>query len=99
MVLVAGGDSNSGVLADAELYDIGLGFVRPDWQPQIAIVTSPLISGSSLIHIGSRFQGISQASNGSFQDSSTNYPFVQLRDIDSSQVAFLTVDPIGGWSD
>ena len=48
---------------------------------------------------GSRFQGISQASGGNFQDSSTNYPVVQLRDIDNSQVAFLPVDPIAGWSD
>jgi hypothetical protein len=48
---------------------------------------------------GSRFQGISQASGGNFQDSSTNYPVVQLRAIDNSQVAFLPVDPIAGWSD
>ena len=83
----------------AELYDIGLGFVRPDWQPQIATATSPLISGSSLTLTGSRFQGISQASGGNFQDSSTNYPVVQLRNIDNSQVAFLPVDPTAGWSD
>ena len=55
--------------------------------------------GSSLILTGSRFQGISQASGGNFQDSSTNYPVVQLRAIDNSQVAFLPVDPIAGWSD
>ena len=47
---------------------------------------------------GSRFKGISQASGGNFQDSSTNYPVVQLRDIDNSQVAFLPVDPTTGWS-
>jgi hypothetical protein len=62
-------------------------------------VTSPLISGSSLTLIGSRFQGISQASGGTFQDSSTNYPLVQLRNIDNSQVAFVSVHPIVGWSD
>src|SRR5439155_20136570 len=39
------------------------------------------------------------ASGGNFQDSSTNYPIVQLRDIDNSQVTFLPVDPIAGWSD
>ena len=48
---------------------------------------------------GSRFKGTSQASGGNFQDSSTNYPIVQLRDIDNSQVAFLPVDPTAGWSD
>src|SRR5205823_4218892 len=97
-VLVAGG-FNGGYLTSAELYDIGLGFMRPDWQPQITTATSPLVLGSSLILTGSRFQGISQASGGNFQDSSTNYPVVQLRAIDSSQIAFLPVDPIVGWSD
>jgi hypothetical protein len=99
-VLVAGGFNNtSHYLDSAELYDIGLGFMRPDWQPQIATATSSLITGSSLILTGSRFQGISEASSGNGQDSSTNYPVVQLRAIDNSQVAFLPVDPIAGWSD
>ena len=98
-VLVAGGLYGSGYLRSAELYDVGLGFVRPDWQPQIATATSPLVLGTSLVLTGSRFQGISQASGGNVQDSSTNYPVVQLRAIDNSQVAFLPVDPIAGWSD
>ena len=62
-VLVAGG-YNGGPLSSAELYDIGLGFMRPDWQPQITTATSPLVLGSSLMLTGSRFQGISQASGG-----------------------------------
>ena len=73
--------------------------MRPDWQPQIATATSPLVLGSSLMLTGSRFNGISQASGGNFQDSSTNYPVVQLRDIDNSQVVFLPVDSTAGWSD
>ena len=94
-VLVEGGRGNGNViLASAELYNIGLGFIRPDWQPQIGTATSPLVLGSSLMLTGSRFKGISQASGGNVQDSSTNYPVVQLRDIDNSQVAFLPVDPI-----
>ncbi|PYU18576.1 MAG: hypothetical protein DMG30_27290, partial [Acidobacteria bacterium] len=97
-VLVAGGyNGDGGALASAELYDIGLGFVSPDWQPQIATVTR--ISGSRLTLTGSRFQGVSQASGGNYQDSSTNYPLVQLRNIDNSQVAFVLVDPTAGWSD
>jgi uncharacterized delta-60 repeat protein len=93
-VLVAGGDAS----ASAEVYNVGLGFL-PAWQPQIATATSPLITGSRLTLTGLRFQGISQASGGNFQDSSTNYPVVQLRNIDNSQVAFLPVDPTAGWSD
>ena len=96
-ILIAGGSNNGGASASAELYDVGLGFVRPDWQPQIATVT--FISGNRLTLAGSRFQGISQASGGNYQDSSTNYPLVQLRAIDNSQVAFLPVDPTAGWSD
>ena len=56
-VLVAGGDNQRRHLTSAELYDVGLGFVRPDWQPQIATATSPLALGSSLMLTGSRFQG------------------------------------------
>ena len=97
-VLVAGG-SDGGYLSSAELYDTGLGFVRTDWQPQIATAISPLELGSSLMLTGSLFQGISQASGGNFQDSSTNYPVVQLRSIENSQIAVLPVDPIAGWSD
>src|SRR5205823_48343 len=97
-VLVAGG-SDGGYLSSAELYDTGLGFVRPHWQPQIATAISPLELGSSLMLAGSLFQGISQASGGNFQDSSTNYPVVQLRSVDNSQIAVLPVDPIAGWSD
>jgi hypothetical protein len=48
----------------------------PDWQPQITTMTSPLITGTSFVLTGSRFQGISQASGGNLQDSSANYPVV-----------------------
>ena len=97
--VLATGGINGNYLSSAELYDVGFGFIRPDWQPQIATATSPLTTGSSLMLTGSRFQGISQASGGNTQDSSTNYPVVQLRAIDNSQVAFLPVDPTAGWSD
>jgi hypothetical protein len=48
---------------------------------------------------GVRFKGISQASGGTGQDSSSNYPVVQLRALGNEQVAFLDVDPTSGWSD
>jgi hypothetical protein len=98
-VLVEGGfDGNLNVAIGAELYDTGLGF-RPDWQPQIETVTSPLPLGGSLIVTGLQFKGISQASSGSFQDSSANYPIVQLRSLGSGYLVFVPVDPVGGWSD
>jgi large repetitive protein len=96
-VLVAAGN-NVGPRAGAELYDVGLGF-SSDWQPNIATATLRHTSGNRLFLTGSRFQGISQASGGNFQDSSSNYPIVQLRSLDSSRVVFLLVDPFDGWSD
>ena len=97
-VLVAAGFVSSGSLPSAELYDVGLGF-NSAWQPQIATAPSILSSSHRLMLTGSFFQGISQASGGNYQDSSSNYPVVQLRRLDSSQVAYLVVDPTAGWSD
>src|SRR5207249_2170430 len=58
----------------AELYDVGLGF-EEDWQPQITRVTPiPALGNPHLLLRGSRFEGISQASGGNTQDSSSNYP-------------------------
>ncbi len=79
-----------------EVYDEGLGFSN-DWQPLIDTVT--MTQRYRLQLTGARFQGISEASGGSYQDSSSNYPVVQLRSIDNSQITFLLVDPLRGWSD
>jgi hypothetical protein len=98
-VLVAAGLENSGIgLRSAELYDLGLGF-SSDWQPNIATATLRPRSGNRLFLTGSLFQGISQASGGTARDSSSNYPIVQLRSLDSSQAVFLLANPVGGWSD
>ena len=97
-VLMAGGWASGNPTASATFYDVGLGF-NSAWQPQITTVTPLLALGGKLRLTGSRFQGISQASAGNSQDSSTNYPVVQLRSIDNSQIAFLPVNPLFGWSD
>ncbi len=81
--------------SSAELYDVGLGF-NSAWQPQIA---SAFFNQDVVALTGSRFQGVSEASSGNAQNSSSNYPVVQLRSLDSGQVAFLPVDPMSGWSD
>ena len=95
-VLASGGiDVNFGSIASAELYDVGLG-VSNAWKPRITTLAK---AGNRLQVTGSHFQGISQASGGNTQDSSSNYPIVQLRSLDNSQVTFLPVDPLMGWSD
>jgi hypothetical protein len=88
-VLVVGGTSYGYPVFDsAELYDVGLGYSN-SWQPQIATVTSPLNLGSNLVITGSQFRGIAEGSSGNSQDSSTDYPLVQLRRLDNEQTVFL----------
>jgi hypothetical protein len=98
-VLTAGGWGPGGVLNSAELYDRGLGFLDA-WRPVLTNVTSPLLLGNPLSASGSRFQGISETSGGNtYQNSSTNYPLMQLRRLDNEQMRFLLPDPATGWTD
>jgi hypothetical protein len=87
-------------LSSAELYDPGLGF-DPAWQPLLTTVSpSILLDGSALTASGSRFKGISEASGGNAQqNSSSNYPLVQLLSLTNEQTLFLSVDAMAGWSD
>jgi hypothetical protein len=96
-VLVAGGTGGTlTAVSAAEIYDTGLGFKRAA-QPKIVTATfSP--SDHRVELTGSLFQGISQASGGNTQDSSSNYPVVQLRAIGNEQVSFLFSDPFRDWS-
>src|SRR5206468_9065696 len=94
-VLVAGGAGGS---TSPELYDQGLGF-DPDWEPLLTMVSPFILSGSELTASGSRFQGISEASGGNgAQNSSSNYPLVQLYSLANEQTLFLPVDMMAGWS-
>ena len=83
-----------GIVDSAELYDIGLDF-DDSWRPQIARARF----NKNLRLSGSLFQGVSQASGGNTQDSSSNYPIVQLHRIDNDQIVLFPVDPRRGWSD
>lgn len=99
-VLIAGGLGFTGSdVTICELYDVGLGFKGPDWQPQISSVPAVLFPATELSVTGSRFRGISQASGGNTQDSSTDYPVVQLRSLGNAQETWLRVDPSVGWSE
>jgi hypothetical protein len=72
-VLVAAGLTNVSS-ANAELYDVGVGF-KPPWQPRIrGLQFTP---SKRLLLKGSLFQGLSEASSGNTADSSSNYPVVQ----------------------
>jgi N-acetylneuraminic acid mutarotase len=95
-VLAVGGSPDNGMsyLTSTELYDVGLGF-SPNWQPQIQTITSPLVSGASLALGGNSFRGISEASSGNSQNSASDHPSVQLRNIESEQTVFLNA---AAWS-
>ena len=89
-VLVAGGDCSYTAVANAELYDVGLGF-SASWQPQVATFTSPLCLGRSLKFTGSGFRGVSEGASGSDggQNSPADHPVVQLRSLGNEQTTFL----------
>jgi hypothetical protein len=73
----------------AQLYDVGLGFPNSS-QPQITTVTG-LSLGGSLSLTGSGFRGLSESSGGNgSQSSASDFPVVQLRNIESGQVQFLS---------
>ena len=100
-VLVTGGYNPGFVPAYLnrwELFDVALGFTNA-WQPKIASLTSPLNLGGSLVMTGSVFRGISEGSGGNgSQDSSSDYPLVQLRSMESEQTLFLLSAPAASWS-
>jgi hypothetical protein len=99
-VLVAGGNNSSGSLSSAELYDQGLGF-DSTWQPLLTTVSPSILqNGNELTASGSGFKGISEASGGNgVQNSSSNYPLVQLLSLANEQTLFLLADATTGWSD
>ncbi|MEI6713971.1 MAG: SUMF1/EgtB/PvdO family nonheme iron enzyme, partial [Verrucomicrobiota bacterium] len=94
-VFVAGGNNGSTAISSCELFDPGLGF-SPAWQPQIT--TANFSVGNKLVLTGTLFTGTSNASNGNYQDSASNFPVVQLRSLANEQTLFLTPDPTAGWS-
>jgi uncharacterized delta-60 repeat protein len=88
--LIVGGTN----LATAEIYDSGIGYANTA-QPQITSIVSPVNIGSSMVVTGTNFRGVSNGSGGNnSQDSSADYPLVQLRSLGNGQTAFL---PAANW--
>ena len=91
-VLLAGG-YNGGSLTSSELYNQSLNFDE-NRQPVLISISSPLFIDKKLILHGTGFFDVSEASGGKgCQNSSTNYPLVQLRHIDSGLTRWLSYDP------
>lgn len=88
-VLLDGGtDNNGNTLAAAEYFDVNDGIVT-NGRPEITSLPESLTLGESLTISGANFRGISSASGGNTRDSSTDYPLLQLRSIESGQTVFL----------
>lgn len=84
-LLVAGAGS-------AELYDAGLGF-SAESRPQVT--AAAFDAGRVLTLTGSSLRGISGATGGNMQESSTAFPLVQFRSLGNAQVAWA---PAASWS-
>jgi hypothetical protein len=112
-VLLAGGNSDdgincfvgtscvSGILNTAELFDSPSdSSTFPDARrPVISTAPDTLIQPASLILTGTGFRGDSEAGGGSFANSATNFPLVQLTRIANEQSFFVLSDPATNWSD
>ncbi len=89
-VLVSGVEDGSNFLASEEVYDVGLGFT-PAWRPSIKAITTPLAIGQELVASGNgwRGYGYTEASSGGTNNSATNFPLVQLYQLDNAQTLWL----------
>jgi len=100
-VLVAGG-SGSSVLASAELFDTGL---VPDTsrQPSLSSVggTGNLLTpGVAPSATGSGFQpNLETSGGGTWSNSATNFPLLQVMRLDNEETAWLPVDPSEPFND
>ena len=94
-ILMAGGDG--GMMADlfnnGEIYDPGFGF-DPSWQPSLSTVASVYEVGHDPLEVyGSGFLGMSEASDGSNNNSATNYPLIQVRRIEGEYLKYIPYNP------
>ena len=97
VILVGGNGNGSTFLSGAELYDPSLGFSAAS-QPQIS--SASFIVGDKLVLTGAGFRGFSSASGGNGgQDSSSNFPIVELTRLDNQQSVFLLPDSSSSFSD
>ncbi|HEU5397226.1 MAG TPA: kelch repeat-containing protein, partial [Verrucomicrobiae bacterium] len=74
--------------SDTELFKLAPGS-NNSWQPQIVGMAPSLNPGDRLSVTGTGFCGVSEGSGGNSQNSSTAYPLVQLRSIESGRTMFV----------
>jgi len=82
------GTNEPGPMSTVESFDRQLGLSASS-RPQITSLASTLYPGESLALVGTQFRGVAGGSSGNSQDSSSDYPLVQLRSLESGQSGFL----------
>ena len=58
----------------------------------------PAAQGTSVTATGTKFEGLSEASGGGFNNSATNYPLLMLHRIDNEETLFLPLDAASGFT-
>lgn len=92
-LLIAGGSGSGPALTNAEIYSL---YSSNAMAPQIYSMPSEIQLGENLAVSGTNFAGVSEASGGNnCQDSSTDFPILGLRNMESGQSVFL---PITNWT-
>lgn len=91
-----------GELTSAELFDENRGF-EEDWRPVISNVPNPSISGTQIEVTGNLFTGLHgngpEGSGGTYNNSATNFPLLQLHRIENDEMIYLPIDPDVGFSE
>lgn len=97
-VLIAGGyPPYPDATASTELFDPGLGYAEP-WRPAISSVSFSPAVPTGLLFAGNSFNGITEASGGSFNSSATNYPLLRFQRVDNDQVTYVLPDTTTSWT-
>ncbi len=101
-VLVAGGYGVDDEVPIAELYDPGTVTPYTGGKPTLDSLNSTTVClGTDYVGAsGSGFEGLSECSGGNGgQNSSTNYPLLQIHSLADDSYTYLQVDPAHPWSD
>jgi hypothetical protein len=88
-VLVAGGWTGNSATNVAELFDASQGFSN-SWRSVLTSISSPIPFGGSITITGAQFRGVSGASFGTGQDSSTDFPVLQLHSVEGDWISYRT---------
>ena len=95
-VLLAGGFGPFDLASSGQLIRSATDYL-PAWQPQLSSVSFD--PAGPLVVLGTGFRHQPEASGGSTHSSGTNYPMVQLRQLDNGKSTFLRPNALTGFNE